>query len=398
MKPIALLLLVSINPVIEFQDFLAETDCDDVAFGPAGDTFLACHTRNGDDMDARVLHMRNGRVVWGTTLAGNAYDGAYRVKVDRQGSVYVVGFSKSADFLGRFDASAMRAFFVKLSPTGKVNYATLLDAENGDALALDEAAGLAYIGGTHHGRAFIAKVAAGLDLISTKEFAGGGKEKVTGLALDGRGGLYVTGYTQSATYFGDNVNGGSDAFLARLRTTDLRVAYGMLLGGSGEDSAWGVTADAEGRAVVAGITNSPDLPVTPHAFQAKLKGGSDAFLAKVQDRHLVWATYYGGTAADESGYDGGDVKVDTQGTIWLAGQTHSADLPVTRGRYAGGDGDGFVAAFSADGSRLLFSSYFGGPGRDLLEGLDVADRHVIATGLTNSPSGRFQAMRVGLRY
>ena len=398
MTRVVLLLLFAIHPVVDFQDYLAETDCDDAAFGPGGDVYLACHSQNGEDMDARVVRMRQGNVVWGTTLRGSAYDGAFRVNVDRQGAAYVVGFTKSPDFLGRFDAHAMRTFLVKLDANGKVDFATLLDAENGDALAVDQAAGVAYVGGTQQGHAFVAKVRVQDGSVSTTRFSGEGKEKVTGISLDGRGGLYVTGYTESAEYFGHKVNGRSDAFLARLHTFLLSLDYGLLLGGSGEDSGWGVATGRDGSAVVAGITASNDFPVSPHAFQRHLGGASDAFVAKVVNGRLVWATYYGGSAADEAGYDGGDVKVDSEGTIWLAGQTHSTDLPVTRGTYAGGDGDGFVAAFSADGHRLLFGSYFGGAGRDLLEGLDVAHRRVIATGLTNSPHGRFQAMRVGLRY
>jgi len=179
MTRVVLLLLFAIHPVVDFQDYLAETDCDDAAFGPGGDVYLACHSQNGEDMDARVVRMRQGNVVWGTTLRGSAYDGAFRVNVDRQGAAYVVGFTKSPDFLGRFDAHAMRTFLVKLDANGKVDFATLLDAENGDALAVDQAAGVAYVGGTQQGHAFVAKVRVQDGSVSTTRFSGEGKEKVT---------------------------------------------------------------------------------------------------------------------------------------------------------------------------------------------------------------------------
>src|ERR1043166_3136504 len=42
--------------------------------------------------------------------------------------------------------------------------------------------------------------------------------------------------------------------------------FSATLGGSGQDFALAVTSDAKGNTYVAGLTYSPDFPVTPQAF------------------------------------------------------------------------------------------------------------------------------------
>ena len=54
-----------------------------------------------------------------------------------------------------------------------------------------------------------------------------------------------------------------------------------ILGGSGQDYATSVTSDARGNIYVAGLTYSPDFPVTSGAAQTKFGRTSDAFVAKV---------------------------------------------------------------------------------------------------------------------
>ena len=225
-------------------------------------------------------------------------------------------------------------------------------------------------------------------------FGGGKAEKLTGVALDGNGGIYAVGVTNSADFpaidpLQKSLRGTSDVFLTRLALPAMRMTFSTAFGGSGEDSGWGIAVDRRGNPVVAGITDSVDLPGTARSYQQANRGKKDAFVASFQLRHgRRLATYFGGAADDEGGYDGGNVKVDRDGNVWLVGTTYSDDLPTRNGnqsRYGGGNGDGFVAAFDPLLKRLCFATYFGHKERNLLEGIAVSPTGLVAaTGVSFS--------------
>ena len=179
-------------------------------------------------------------------------------------------------------------------------------------------------------------------------------------------------------------------FLTRIAIADLSINFSTLMGGSGDDSAWGIAISPKGDPVIAGITSSTDFPISSDASQPAKSAGSDAFVIRFDrtDLRKFQSTYFGGSKDDSSGYDGGNIKVDARGNIWIVGMTSSPDLPGAKTKYVGGETDGFIAAFSPDLGKLCFSGFFGGPGRDLLEGLALSDEHVFAVGISfsNAPS------------
>lgn len=102
---------------------------------------------------------------------------------------------------------------------------------------------------------------------------------------------------------------------------------------------------------------------------------------------ILWCTYFGGSKSNSDQYEGGSLAVDESGRIWLTGMTNSPDLPTRNAfqkSYGGGDFDGFLAAFSSDGSRLCYGTYVGGNAHDILEGLAVGNGKVYASGLSSS--------------
>lgn len=80
---------------------------------------------------------------------------------------------------------------------------------------------------------------------------------------------------------------------------------------------------------------------------------------------LSFSTFFGG-----SGYERAQgVAVDKDDFIYIVGNTSSSDLPTTPGAFQrtyrgdnvnGSSGDGFVAKFTRDGSRLVWATYLGG--------------------------------------
>ncbi len=77
------------------------------------------------------------------------------------------------------------------------------------------------------------------------------------------------------------------------------------------------------------------------------------------DPHLQWSTFLGGTA-EEIGWS---IALDAQEQPVVTGVTFSSHFPITVGCYDNtynGYGDVFISKFSADGSRLLWSTFLGG--------------------------------------
>lgn len=116
----------------------------------------------------------------------------------------------------------------------------------------------------------------------------------------------------------------------------------------------------------------------------------------VIDPVLEYGTYLGGARADAHAA----IQVNTDGEAYVVGATRSLDFPVTAGAeqdaYAGGScGSGsivatpcfdiFVAKLNADGSDLLWATYFGGAGNDLPADAALSASGAIAiTGTTES--------------
>lgn len=361
---------------------LALADCDDITATAAGDLFLACHSPSdkfkvpvagqkagkNDEMDGYVVRLGKDahEVVYVTRMGGSGYDLASRVAIDARGNAWVAGFTKSADFAVTADAWQKTygggdgdAFLMKLSPTGRVLFSTFVGgpkADFGNAIVLVE--GEPVIGGTSGGDGFVQR---GPDKRVT--FGGSGEEKLTGLAHH-KGKLWAAGYTRSNDW--KALRGGSDAFAVRLNARTLAIEKTEYFGGSGDDSAWGIAVNKRGRVFIAGQTSSHDLPGAGSGYQRANRGEVDSFIARIGGG----ATYFGGTAKDEAGYDGQNIAIDAQGNVWMAGMTYSADLPA-EGAYGGGDGDGFIAKFAPSLQKILFASYAGSPARELGEGIAI---------------------------
>ncbi len=140
----------------------------------------------------------------------------------------------------------------------------------------------------------------------------------------------------------------------------------FFIGGSGDDIAESVALDDSGNVLIAGMTESFDFPVTKNAFDTQYNGDGDAFLLSLpfDFSGIHFGTFLGGGASDAATA----VAVRADGQIYVAGNTRSADFPVTtgaRGAVKTGQ-DGFVTRFSGDGSNLSFGDYVGGQGHDTI--------------------------------
>jgi len=240
---------------------------------------------------------------------------------------------------------------------------------------------------------FVTKLApAGSALVYSTYLGGGGEDVAYGIAVDGTGSAYITGYTDSANfptqspYQGLFQGGTYNAFVTKLTPAGNALVYSTYLGGAGDDEAFAIALDAAGSAYIAGFTSSTNFPVLS-PYQATAPGGPfDVFVTKLvpAGNALVYSTYLGGNNEDY----GLGIAVDGAGSAYVTGFTNSTNFPAVSPYQAAFNGrsyNAFVAKFTPAGSALVYSTYLGGSSDDEAYGIAVDSAgSAYITGLTNS--------------
>jgi uncharacterized repeat protein (TIGR01451 family) len=218
----------------------------------------------------------------------------------------------------------------------------------------------------------------------------------SGIAVDPAGNVYLAGRTSSLDFPVVNAvlpsygGGDYDGFVAKLSADGTILLYSTYLGGEASDSANGIAIDSSGAVYVTGGTRSiNDFPITAGAFQGFSNGQLEVFVTKIDPTRqgaasLIYSTYLGGQGIDR----GSAIAVDSSGNAYAVGRTDSPDFP-TRNPYQAfykGAADAFVAVLNATGTDLVYSTFLGGSGLDVANGVAVdALGNVYVTGETASP-------------
>jgi hypothetical protein len=190
------------------------------------------------------------------------------------------------------------------------------------------------------------------------------------VATDNFGNIHLTATTASlnlpttANCLNASNNGGNDIYYAIIAPNSTGLIYATYLGGLGYDVANRLILDEFGNAFITGVTYSTNYPTTTGAYDTVFNGGTnDAFVTKFDatGENLIFSTFLGGNHRD-SGYD---IVLAQDGSIYISGEVLSSNFPVTAGAYDtvySGDteGDCFISRLSADGSKLLNSTFLGG--------------------------------------
>ncbi|MEW6736119.1 MAG: SBBP repeat-containing protein, partial [Acidobacteriota bacterium] len=266
---------------------------------------------------------------YSTYLGGSNDDIAYGMAVDDQGNVYLTGSTTSANF-----------------PT---------------ASPFQPACG----GCPNANDTFITKInPAGNGLVFSTFLGGGGLDEGRAIKIDNNGFIYLAGSTRSGDFpvtasFGGL--GDFDAFVAKLNPAGNGLVYSARLGGGATESGFGLAVDSTGNAWVAGRADSANFPTTPGALQRE--GSGDGFLSKLNSNGsaLLYSTFIGGNKSARVFA----LAIDSDGDVYIGGDTNSPDFPVTAGAaYAViGQSVGFVMKFSGDGT-LQYSTLLGGTNGD----------------------------------
>ncbi len=211
-------------------------------------------------------------------------------------------------------------------------------------------------------------------------------------AGDHNGNVYLGGTTGSTSNiatvgsYQDTITGSTDVFLVKMNSNGVR-QWATYYGGSGAENTYGIACDTFGNPFLSGYTASTSAIATSGAHQTTLGGGTDAFLVKFDTAGArQWATYYGGSAAEQ----GLAVCTDVSGNVLLTGYSQSTSTIATTGSYqsiSGGGQDAFIVKFNSSGIRQ-WATYYGGSSTD--QGLGITCdiyKNVFLTGYTQSSSG-----------
>jgi hypothetical protein len=319
----------------------------------------------------------DGTQVWATYYGGTADDFLFSLLVHSDGSVYLSGYTSSTTGIASTGSmqtalsGTMDGFVARFTSSGTLSWGT-------------------YVGGPAVDR---------------------GCEAV----VDASGNVYLTGSTGSTTGIAtpgsfQPVGGGTsgDIYLMKLNSTGTAKIWGTYWGGSdGIEGGYALKMDPFNNLILVATsgtaTNVGPISTgmaTPGALYTSSVGGNrDVLIAKFDTSgNRLWSTYYGGNGNDMCI----TADLDESGNILITGDgfavgtgaiisgTPSTDLATncTHQSTVAGSNEAFVSKIAADGSSVLWSSYFGGPGNDRPAKIKyLGNGNFMIAGVTNSTSG-----------
>lgn len=345
-----------IDPTLDYSTYLGGDQDDQsaaIAIDGSGATYITGQTFSANfpttsgayqtscakcpsssDIFVTKLNASGSALAYSTYIGGSDSDTSSGIDVDSQGNAYITGQTTSSDFpvtpgayqttCSSCSSSVADAFALKLSATGALVYSTFL--------------------------------------------GGSGVDQASSIRVDASGNAHLVGSTSSSDFPTVNplpppnntLHGSQNVFVAEINKTGTSLLASTYLGGSSTDTGYGIAVDSTG-VYVTGQTTSNNFP-TVSAVQSTFAGISDVFVSKLAPNgaSLIYSTYIGGTQSETAS----SIAVDSSGNAYITGSTSSTDFPISAGAfqatYSGGGSDAFVTKVDATGSKILYSTYFGG--------------------------------------
>jgi hypothetical protein len=387
------------NGVLQWNTFLGGSGYDfgyAIAVDTSGNVYVAGKSETtwsspvlpfaGGYCDAFVAKLNgNGFLQWNTFLGGLDQDEGNAIALDTTRNVYVAGNSRATwGSPVRLFAGTRDAFVAKLNGSGVLQWSTFLggsDYDSGTGIALDTSASVFIIGEslatwgspvrsfTEDCDVFVAKLN-GSGALQWNSFLGGlAYDEGNDIAVDKSGNVCVAGDSEAT--WGSPVRpfagGYSDAFVAKLNGSGV-LQWTTFLGGSLEDSGYGIAVDKSGNICVAGYSFATwGSPIWPFIGSA---GNDDAFVARINGSGVLqWNTFLGGSSYD----DGAAIAVDTSGSVYTVGHSQATwGSPI---RPYAGTRDAFVAKiscsltkndFNLDGQEDVLWRSYGSGGKNVV--------------------------------
>ncbi len=173
----------------------------------------------------------------------------------------------------------------------------------------------------------------------------------------------------------------------------------MFLGGGNNDDISAVARDDADNLYLTGYSSSSDYPLL-NEYQT-YQAGDDVIITKLDSSgSMIFSTYIGGseTIMETNPDDrGADIAVDSEGNVYVTGNTKSDDFPTVnalygiednstfRGDYQEFEGDVFVLKLNSSGNGIVFSTYIGGTNGEEGRAIAInADGDIYIGGRTSS--------------
>jgi hypothetical protein len=278
-----------------------------------------------------LLNPQGSQLEYGTYLGGSREDAATAVAFAPRGDVvYVAGYTFSPDF----------------PVTGTAFQHKLNGASNGFLCAIDIGSG---------------------KLLYSTYLGGNGNDRITAIAVEPDGAIYVSGITESKKWSNAQLLpfgtlGGTDGFVVRVDPTGKKHPFGIRIGGRGDETLTSIAVDSRGEIYVVGSTDSPDFPVVG-ANRDEVGGG---FIMKIDGRRFaekqtgaIWSRRLGGHGDDALL----SVSAGMPHSVFLSGRSGSKDFPTTKTaiyRQLEADNDSTLVRLRASDGQLRFATFVGG--------------------------------------
>ena len=220
---------------------------------------------------------------------------------------------------------------------------------------------------------------------------GGNGEDGTGrVAIDSQGNIVLASKSPSTDFpilnaYQPVINGSDDGVIIKLSPDGQELLFSTFFGGSANEYIYTVAVDSNDDIIVAGTTDSSNLPLKNAIKTNRSASTREVFLAKFSSdgQELHFSTYICGTSTWVV-----DLGIDSSDNIILAGSTDIDELPATENTYQpnkNGLTDVFVTKISPDGQSVFFSTFLGGDGFENIRSMTLDSvGSIIVSGYTDS--------------
>jgi len=405
-------------------------DATKVAFDNEGNTILIGQTQSnnlnttenafqpdegGGDWDAFIAKFSPmGELLFSSYLGGTGYEHITSVNVDSNNNMVIAGTTASAGLpttagaLHETHIGSTDGFVFVIAPNGTILYGTYFGGTQEDwiyGMEFDDSGNLMFAGWTNSpglatsgvyqtayagggGDAFVARLSADCSTLQMFSYVGGaGDDRGWQMTIDDSdnyiiSGVAGAGFPITAGAHQSSHGGNSDAYLTMVAYDGTSLNFSTYLGGTGDDIGLGVDVDSQGDIILTGDTTSDDI-TTLNAIQDTFAGGANDFFASKFNAsgHPYFVTYIGGNETDRCW----DARVDVDDNLVMVGRTSSFDFPALNGMNdtKSGGFDACVIKLSSDGQTILASTFIGGDGEDIGEGIAVNSLgDIVVTGRT----------------